>query len=201
MDGTNRSSDSRRIRRCFPIVCTALSDSRQGRKRACYTASSDQQSSPFAAQFISSENNFDMERAARLIKRDGKSQQILGDDEMVRGIWPAAVGNAIARHTVRLKVVRKTLVVEMEDSTWQRQLFPLSKQIVERVQKLLGSSGIDDVEFRVGAMRRPLQREERTLATQSDVPAAQSKIQDEAEDILDPVLKKVYRNSRKRATA
>lgn len=112
----------------------------------------------------------------------------------MRGIWPAAVGNAIARHTVRLKVVRSTLVVEMEDAIWQKQLFPLSGQIVARVQKLLGNTEIDHVEFRTGVMKRPMQRQE--VPTVSDRAA-----HDEAEAILDPVLKKVYRNSRKRATA
>jgi predicted nucleic acid-binding Zn ribbon protein len=135
-----------------------------------------------------------MERAARLIKNDKRTQQILSPDEIVRGIWPAAVGEAIARHTVRLKVVRSTLVVEVEDATWQKQLFPLSAQIVHRVRKLLGNSDIEHVEFRAGALKRPMQREER-------IAAAQDGAQDEADSILDPVLKKIYRNSRKRATA
>jgi predicted nucleic acid-binding Zn ribbon protein len=135
-----------------------------------------------------------MERAARLIKNDKRTQQILSPDDIVRGIWPAAVGQAIARHTVRLKVVRTTLVVEVEDATWQKQLFPLSSQIVQRVRTLLGNSDIQHVEFRVGALKRPVQREER-------VAAEQHVAEDDAESILDPVLKKVYRNSRKRATA
>lgn len=113
---------------------------------------------------------------------------------MVRGIWAAAVGNAIARHTVRLKVVRSTLIVEVEDATWRKQLFPLSSQIVARVRKLLGKTDIEHVEFRVGAMKRPVQREEQPIS-------AEHAAYDEAEAILDPVLKKVYRNSRKRATA
>ncbi|HEX3996137.1 MAG TPA: DUF721 domain-containing protein, partial [Acetobacteraceae bacterium] len=99
-----------------------------------------------------------MERAARLIERDRRSQQILTADDMVRGVWPAAVGNAIARHTVRLKVVRSTLVVEVEDATWQKQLFPLSSQIISRVQKLLGKSDIEHVEFRTAVLKRPMQR-------------------------------------------
>jgi predicted nucleic acid-binding Zn ribbon protein len=112
---------------------------------------------------------------------------------MIRGVWPAAVGNAIARHTVRLKVVRSTLVVEVEDATWQKQLFPLSSQIISRVQKLLGNSDIEHVEFRTAVLKRPMQRAGQV--------AADHPTNDEAEDILDPVLKKVYRNSRKRATA
>jgi hypothetical protein len=135
-----------------------------------------------------------MERAASLIKRDRRSGQILTEDDIVRGIWPAAVGSAIARHTVRLKVVRSTLVVEVEDATWQKQLFPLSGQVIHRVQKLLGKTSIEHVEFRIAVLKRPVQREEGPASTDQAV-------RDEADAILDPVLKKVYRNSRKRATA
>lgn len=137
-----------------------------------------------------------MQRAAQLIKNDKRSQQIIGDDAIVRGIWRVAVGNAIARHTVSLKVVRSTLIVEVEDALWQKQLFPLSGQIVSRVQKLLGHSGIHDVEFRIAVMKRQMQREESLRP-----PLLAASMEDEADQILDPVLKKVYRNLRKRAIA
>ncbi len=136
-----------------------------------------------------------MERAARLIKKDRHSRQIISEDEIVRGIWPSAVGKAIARHTVRLKVVRTTLVVEVEDAIWQKQLFPLSGQIVHRVQKLLGNSGIEHVEFRIAVLKRQMRKEEQQPVLKTGVP------RDEADGILDPMLKKVYRNSRKRAIA
>lgn len=137
-----------------------------------------------------------MERAAQLIKKDRHSRQIIGENEIVRGIWPSAVGKAIARHTVRLNIVRTKLVVEVEDAIWQKQLFPLSAQIVQRLQKLLGNTDIQDIEFRVAVMKRQMQREESVRPASTD-----SRSYDEADQILDPVLKKVYRNSRKRATA
>ena len=54
-----------------------------------------------------------MERAARLFRNNKYSRQILSDDDIVRGIWRAAVGRSIARHTSNLKVVRAKLVVEV----------------------------------------------------------------------------------------
>ena len=133
-----------------------------------------------------------MERAARLLRNSKYSRQILSDDDIVRGIWRAAVGRSIARHTRILKVVRSTLVVEVEDAIWQKQLFALSAQIMARVQKLMGSVSIEDVEFRVTVPKRGPQRAGTIY---------QSECADEAEQILDPVLKKVYRLSRKKATA
>ena len=132
-----------------------------------------------------------MERAARVIKNNKYSRQIIGDDNIIRGLWPAAVGKAIARHTGKMTVVRNTLVVEVEDAIWQKQLFCLSRQIVDRVQKLMGSTSITDIEFRIGVPRRQPQRAESLHPFSLDG----------ADGIQDPVLKKVYRLSRKRATA
>jgi hypothetical protein len=98
-----------------------------------------------------------------------------------------------------MQVVRETLVVEVEDAIWQRQLFGLSHQILERLNRCMGGSSISRVEFRIGIPRREPQREDyvnRTAARSSGPGGA-----DEADAILDPVLKKVYRQSQKRSTA
>jgi predicted nucleic acid-binding Zn ribbon protein len=133
-----------------------------------------------------------MERAARLIKNNKFSQRVFTDDDFARAIWPEAVGKAIAAHTVRLKLVRTTLVVEVEDVIWQKQLHLLTRQILDRLRKVTGSSTIEDLEFRIAIPRRQPQR-----AAVRDTAA----IPDEAESIQDPVLKKLYRLSRKKATA
>lgn len=143
-----------------------------------------------------------MERAARLFKKNKYSREILSDSDIVRGLWQSAVGKAISRHTWKLTVVRETLVVEVEDAMWQRQLFPLSGQIIGRLQKLTGSSSIEKIEFRVGVPKRHMKREESVRALQlQEIPGASELSTDEADQILDPVLKKLYRISRKRATA
>jgi predicted nucleic acid-binding Zn ribbon protein len=130
-----------------------------------------------------------MERAARLIKNKKIIREILTDEDIARAVWPTAVGQAIAAHTSRLRLVRTTLVVEVEDAIWQKQLFALSRQILERLRKLTGNDKVQEVEFRIGIPRRQPQR-----AESRDV------LNDEAERIQDPVLKKVYRLSRRKAT-
>jgi Dna[CI] antecedent, DciA len=135
-----------------------------------------------------------MERAARLIQKSKHSRQILSDEEMARAAWPAAVGKAIAAHTSGVRLVRTTLVVDVEDATWQRQLHGLTRQIVERMRKLTGSEAVDDVEFRIGVPRKQPQRAESAHSV--------TRGQDgEAERIEDPVLRKLYRMSRKKASA
>jgi predicted nucleic acid-binding Zn ribbon protein len=138
-----------------------------------------------------------MERAARLIRKNKPSSEIFTDEDLNRALWPAAVGKAIAAHTSRIKLVRSTLVVEVEDAIWQKQLFPLTAQIVDRIRKVTGSDAVRDLEFRVAVPRRQPMR-----AISCDGQLHQSEQDfDEAEGICDPVLKKVYRLSRKKATA
>lgn len=131
---------------------------------------------------------FAMERAARLIKTEKFPDRVFTNEDLARATWPAAVGKGIAAHTSRIRLVRSTLVVEVEDAIWQRQLHSLSRQIVTNLQKLMGSQAITDVEFRIGVPRRQPGRAE-----------AVSAAVDEADEIRDPMLKKVYQISRKKA--
>ena len=138
-----------------------------------------------------------MERAALLIKNKKVSREILSDEDITRAVWPSAVGKAIAAHTSRLKLVRTTLVVEVEDAIWQKQLWMLSSQIVARIRKLTGSDTVQEIEFRTGVPRRQAQRAE---SNASSTLLARAASDDESERIQDPVLKKVYRFSRRKAT-
>lgn len=138
-----------------------------------------------------------MERAARVVNSSKISKKILTDEDLARAVWPTAVGKVIASHTARLRLVRTTLVVDVADATWQKQLFTLGYQILHRLQKSIGSEAIKEIEFRVAIPRREPQR-----ADGSRNPLfATTDSTDEADQIQDPVLKKVYRLSRKRATA
>lgn len=138
-----------------------------------------------------------MESAARLIKNKKVSREILSDEDIARAVWPAAVGKSIAAHTSRIRLVRTTLVIEVEDAIWQKQLHFLSAQIVARVRKLTGSDTVRDVEFRIAVPRREPQRAE---STGGGLLGRVDAAEDEADQIQDPVLKKVYRLSRRKAT-
>jgi len=140
-----------------------------------------------------------MERAARLFKNKSVNREIMSEEDVFRAAWPLAVGKAIARHTSHVKLVRAKLVVEVEDAIWQRQLHTLSSQILARLRKFTGNAILTELEFKIGIPRRTAQRAE---STEHFVPGITPQAQaDEAETILDPVLKKVYRLSRKKASA
>ena len=134
----------------------------------------------------------EMERAARLIAKLKTTN--LDPDDLARAAWPKAVGARLEKRTRPLQMVRTTLVIEVEDAVWQRQLNAIRGQILKNLAGLLGHGMITELEFRIGIPRRMPQREETTAQ-----PALSSG--DEADGIGDPVFRRLYRESRRAAGA
>jgi len=134
-----------------------------------------------------------MERVSRLIGRLPSGGSAIEAEGLARAAWPAAVGKKIAARTRPWRMVRTRLIVEVEDQLWQRQLFALSGQIVASLARQLGPGIIEEIEFRIMPPRRESQRAE---TAQPAVAAA-----DDADQIADPGLRRIYRNARKKALA
>jgi predicted nucleic acid-binding Zn ribbon protein len=138
-----------------------------------------------------------MERAGKSLAKL-KLSDAISPEQLALAAWPAAVGERIAAHANAKALVRGRLVVEVEDAVWQKQLFHLSRAILDKLTELLGPEIVTDLEFRVApaAQRRP---------PQSAQSHSESVSGDEADRIKDPVLRIVYKQSRaktvKRATA
>jgi len=137
-------------------------------------------------------SNTKMERASKLIRRLGLPGDTISGEELACAAWPAAVGKKIAAHTRAVRLVRDRLVVEVEDQTWQRQLFGLSHFILRNLGKNLGPGLVGDIEFRVVPRRREPQRAQKALP---------GLFADESNAIEDPVLRSIYRAARKKAQA
>lgn len=137
-------------------------------------------------------NPTDMERASKLIRRLGMAGDAISAEEVACAAWPEAVGKKIATHTRAARLVRSRLVVEVEDHIWQRQLFALTPFVLHNLEKNLGPGLVNDLEFRIVPRRREPQRADQAI------PALMA---DEAENISDPVLRSIYRASRKKALA
>ena len=134
-----------------------------------------------------------MERASRLLGKLPFPSDSIQPEELVCAAWPAAVGKKIAAHTRASRMVRSSLVVEVEDAVWQRQLFTLGRHILARLNGCLGGPLVDEVQFRIVPPRREPQR-----ARQISPRAAPD---DEANDIADPGMRRIYRTERKKALA
>lgn len=135
-----------------------------------------------------------MERAGRIIAGHKSTAACVSPEAIACKIWKSAVGKRIAQHSKAVRLDRDTLVVEVEDAIWQRQLSTLKPQILRKVRELIGPSLVAGLEFRVMVPRRMPERVE-THAHKS------APLFDEADAIDDPFLRRLYRTARKKAFA
>jgi hypothetical protein len=141
-----------------------------------------------------------MERASKLIRGLRLSGDMISAEELAIAAWPDAVGKKLAAHTRAARMVRTRLVVEVEDATWQRQLFTLSRHILGNLEKSLGRGLVEDVEFRVVPRRREPQRAQQAISIAGENPT-RALLADDADGIADPVMRGIYKASRKKAQA
>jgi len=139
-----------------------------------------------------------MERASKLIRGLRLPVDTFTTEELAQAAWPLAVGKKIASNTRASKLVRNRLVVEVEDHTWQRQLWGLRQQILGNLDKSLGAGLVEDLEFRVAPRRREPQR---AMTAAGESAATRPEPADDADGIADPVLRTIYKASRKKALA
>jgi predicted nucleic acid-binding Zn ribbon protein len=132
-----------------------------------------------------------MERASRLLGKMNIPRETYGAEELACAAWKRAVGKKIAAHARAAKLVRTSLIVEVEDDVWRMQLQALRGQILANLAKHIGQGHVDSLEFRVVPLRLGPQRA--TFAT--------ANAEDEAERITDPGLRRVYRYLRAKALA
>lgn len=114
----------------------------------------------------------------------------LSPEDLARAAWPQAVGKKIASHALAVSLARSCLVVEVEDPVWRGQLARLEGQILARLREILGPELVTRLDFRLRIPRRlPQPAGQRQAAT------------DEADGIADPVLRHLYKSSRRKSSA
>jgi hypothetical protein len=134
-----------------------------------------------------------MQQASRFIASLGNLRESCDAGDIVCAAWKRAVGKKVAVHTRASKLVRNTLVVEVEDWLWQRNLMGLSRQILKNLEQAVGPNLVIDLEFRVMPPRRG------PMVAAVSMPAFA--LQDEADGIADPGLRRIYRRRRNREIA
>lgn len=123
-----------------------------------------------------------MERAGRLIGKL-KLPEMSDPETRARAAWAMAVGKKIAEHTRATALVRDTLVVEVEDYLWQKNLATLERFLIENLAKAMGEAVVKKLDLRPMPRRRAPQRAET--------------VRPNGERISDPVLALVYRQSKR----
>jgi len=130
-----------------------------------------------------------MQRAGRLLGKLEISGGVNDPEVRAKAAWNSAAGKKIAAHTRATLLVRNTLIVEVEDIVWQRQLNTLRHFLLRNLGKILGEAVVKEIDF------RPMPRR----LGPRPAPSSRTPSQDEASRIEDPVLAMLYRQSRRNA--
>jgi predicted nucleic acid-binding Zn ribbon protein len=133
-----------------------------------------------------------MQRAGSLIGKLKLSPDMADPETRARAAWALAAGKKIARHTLASALVRNTLVVEVEDFLWQKQLNTLRHFLLKNLKEVLGEELVTSIDFRPMPARRKPQRAESARGKDDQILS---------EGIHDPVMAMLYRQSKKRGTA
>jgi predicted nucleic acid-binding Zn ribbon protein len=129
-----------------------------------------------------------MERAGRLIGKMKLPRDLSDPETRVRAVWALAAGKKIARHTRATNLVRDSLIVEVEDCIWQKQLATLEHFFIKNLAQALGEKLVTKIDFRPMPRRLAPQRAETARPVS-------------VETVDDPVLDLLYRQSKQRQLA
>jgi Dna[CI] antecedent, DciA len=130
-----------------------------------------------------------MERAGKILAKS-RNNDTISPEELAHAAWLATVGKRIAAKASAKALVRGSLIVEVEDAIWQKQLFHLRYDILAKLTSVIGGGIVTGLEFRIATPRRPPQIAQSHSETAS---------LDEADRIEDPVLRILYKQSRQKA--
>ena len=82
-----------------------------------------------------------------LLRAAGEMEEVAEAAAMVA--WRRVAGEPLRGQAVPFRLYRKTLVVAVADTTWQKQLEAVSGQLLFRLNSVLGQALVTYIEFRV----------------------------------------------------
>jgi hypothetical protein len=140
-----------------------------------------------------------MDQASRIIGRLAGVEGVISQERIACGAWKRAVGKRIAARTRAAKLVRTTLIVEVEDEIWRKNLWSLRFQILRNLEKAIGPEIVSELSLRVMPLRIEPQRA--SQVDNGERLVLQPLDGDDSNAIEDPGLRRIYRASRRRETA
>ena len=107
----------------------------------------------------------------KLLRAAGETEEVAEAAAMVA--WRRAAGEALRGQAVPFRLYRKTLIVAVADTAWQKQLEAVSGQLLFRLNSLLGQAVVTYIEFRIDPAT--VRAERAALATPGTNPQEQEK--------------------------
>jgi hypothetical protein len=136
-----------------------------------------------------------MDQASCIFARWDGAAELISREGIACGSWKKAVGKKIWTHARAVRLMGSTLVVEVDDEIWQKNLRILRKQVLSNLERSVGPGMVDDLHCVVMPPRIPPGRaggQDQRLVLSSP---------DEADQIADPGLRRIYKAARRRETA
>lgn len=83
----------------------------------------------------------------KFLRAAGETEEVLEAAAMIA--WKRIAGEGLRGQAVPFRLYRKTLIVAVADTTWQKQLEAVSGQLLFRINSLLGQAVVTYIEFRI----------------------------------------------------
>ena len=81
-----------------------------------------------------------------IVERIGIRQSVLSD--RARDVWKEAVGDLINSNTTLENIERNKIIVIVSNDTWRKELSDRKKEIITKINDLIGENAIKDIIFR-----------------------------------------------------
>jgi len=81
-----------------------------------------------------------------LVEQIGIRQSVISD--RARDVWKEAVGDLINSNTTLENIERDKIIVIVSNDTWRKELSERKKEIITKINDLIGENAIKDIIFR-----------------------------------------------------
>jgi len=83
----------------------------------------------------------------KILARAGDSREL--NEAAAKIAWLRAAGDGLCEHAVPVRLDDTKLIVAVADAVWQKQLQPMSSELIFRINRLLRRETVKSIEFRI----------------------------------------------------
>lgn len=121
----------------------------------------------------------------KLLERAGANREMTEAAALIA--WKRIAGEGLADHARPISLRTETLIVEVADDVWKKQLERMSRELTSRINKLLRREVVKAIEFRVNA--KLLKRASSSSRTRQSTKSLPESVISSAAAIDDPELR------------
>ncbi|HEX7998698.1 MAG TPA: DUF721 domain-containing protein [Pyrinomonadaceae bacterium] len=132
----------------------------------------------------------------KFLRAAGETEEVLEAAAMIA--WKRVAGEGLRGQAVPFRLYRKTLIVAVADTTWQKQLEAISGQLLFRINSLLGQAVVTYIEFRIDPATVKAERAKRAAEIDAEaqerraLESAAGEVKAAAEAIADEDLRRRF---------